>query len=94
MEHRNRIVQLTLIEVKQGETAIKTDENKVSSGLKKHYEDFLAFKSNQEYVNRVAKDMLLVLKQKKELGIVKGLEKLFGKEITEKGSLGNKVKRI
>lgn len=93
MEHRNRIVQLTLIEVKQGETAIKTDENKVSSGLKKHYEDFLAFKSNQEYVNCVAKDMLLVLKQKKDLGIVKGLEKLFGKELTEKDSLGNKVKR-
>lgn len=85
MEHRKRIVQLTLIEVKQGEMAIKTDENngKTSSGLKKHYEDFLAFKSNQEYVNSLAKDMLLVLKQKKELGLVKGLDKLFGKEISK-----------
>lgn len=85
MEHRKRRVQLTLIEVKQGEMAIKTEENnsKASSGLKKHYEDFLAFKSNQEYVNSVAKDMLLVLKQKKELGLIKGLDKLFEKEISK-----------
>ena len=76
MEHRNHIVQLTLIEVKQGATAIKTDKNN-SPGLKKHYEDFLAFKSNQEHVNSVAKDMLLVLKQKKELGLIEGLDKLF-----------------
>lgn len=79
---RNRIVQLTLIEVKQGEDAIRTNgEN--SPGLKKHYEDYLSFKKDQESVNRVAKDMLLVLKQKKELGLVKGLDKLFEKENTE-----------
>lgn len=93
MEHRDRTVQLTLIEVKQGETTIKTDENKASSGLKKHYEDFLAFKSNQEHVNCIAKDMLLVLKQKKELGLVNGLDKLFEKKITEEDALGNKVER-
>lgn len=82
MEHCNRIVQLTLIEVKQGEEAIKTNgEN--SPGLKKHYEDYLSFKEDQEYVDRVAKDMLLVLKQKKELGLVKGLDKLFEKENAE-----------
>lgn len=82
MEHRKRIVQLTLIEVKQGEDAIRTNgEN--SPGLKKHYEDYLSFKKDQESVNRVAKDMLLVLKQKKELGLVKGLDKLFEKGSTE-----------
>ena len=92
MEHRNHIVQLTLIEVKQGETAIKTDKNN-SPGLKKHYEDFLAFKSNQEHVNSVAKDMLLVLKQKKELGLIEGLDKLFEKGIIKKDALSNEVKQ-
>lgn len=82
MEHCNRIVQLTLIEIKQGEAAIKTNGEK-SSGLKKHYEDYLSFKKDQESVNRVAKDMFLVLKQKKELGLVKGLDKLFEKENIE-----------
>lgn len=75
---RNRIVQLTLIEVKQGDKAIKS-----LSGLKKHYDDYLSFKEDQEYVDCLAKDMLLVLKQKKELGLVKGLDKLFEKENTE-----------
>lgn len=82
MEHCNRIIQLTLIEVKQGEAAIKTNGEK-SSGLKKHYKDYLNFKLNKEYVDCVAKDMLLVLKQKKELGLVKGLDKLFEKENIE-----------
>lgn len=82
MEHCNRIVQLTLIEVKQGKDAIRTNgEN--SPGLKKHYKDYLSFKEDQEYVDCLAKDMLLVLKQKKELGLVKGLDKLFEKENTE-----------
>lgn len=92
MEHCNRIIQLTLIEVKQGEAAIKTNGEK-SSGLKKHYEDYLSFKKDQESVNCVAKDMLLVLKQKKELGLVKGLDNLFEKKVTEKDAWGNKVQR-
>lgn len=92
MEHRKRIVQLTLIEVKQGEDAIRTNgEN--SPGLKKHYDDYLKFKEKSESVNRVAKDMLLVLKQKKELGLVKGLDNLFEKKITEKDASGNIVER-
>lgn len=92
MEHRKRIVQLTLIEVKQGEDAIRTNgEN--SPGLKKHYDDYLSFKKDQEFVNRVAKDMLLVLKQKKELGLVKGLDNLFEKKITEKDASGNIVEQ-
>lgn len=45
MEHCNRIVQLTLIEVKQGKDAIRTNgEN--SPGLKKHYKDYLSFKED------------------------------------------------
>lgn len=92
MEHCKRIVQLTLIEVKQGEDAIRTNgEN--SPGLKKHYNDYLKFKEKPESVNRVAKDMLLVLKQKKELGLVKGLDNLFEKKVTEKDAWGNKVQR-
>lgn len=89
---RNRIVQLTLIEVKQGEDAIRTNgEN--SPGLKKHYNDYLKFKEKPESVNRVAKDMLLVLKQKKELGLVKGLDNLFEKKVTEKDAWGNEMQR-
>lgn len=92
MEHRKRIVQLTLIEVKQGEDAIRTNgEN--SPGLKKHYDDYLSFKEDQEYVDCLAKDMLLVLKQKKELGLVKGLDNLFEKKVTEKDASGNIVER-
>lgn len=92
MEHRKRIVQLTLIEVKQGEDAIRTNGEK-SPGLKKHYDDYISFKKGQESVNRVAKDMLLILKQKKELGLVKGLDNLFEKKITETDASGNIVER-
>jgi len=84
MEHSKRILQLTLIEVKQGEKAIETHETKnkkgelgVSAGLCKHYEDYLRFKDNKDYAKDVAKDMLIVLKQKHELGLIKGLDKLF-----------------
>lgn len=84
MEHRKRILQLTLIEVKQGDGAIETYETKnkkgelmLSAGLCKHYDDYLRFKENKDYVKDVAKDMLIVLKQKKELGLVKGVDKLF-----------------
>ena len=84
MEHRKRILQLTLIEVKQGDGAIETYETKnkkgksgLSAGLCKHYEDFLKFRDNKDYTRDVAKDMLIVLKQKKELGLIKGLDKLF-----------------
>lgn len=72
MEHSKRILQLVLIEVKQGDGAISG-----KNGLKKHYDDFVKFKSNSEYVGLVAQDMLIVLKQKYELGLVKGLDILF-----------------
>ena len=80
MEHRRRILQLTLIEVKQGDKAIKTTytkDGKPSAGLKKHYDDYLSFKENHKYVESVANDMLEVLKQKADLGLIKGIDKLF-----------------
>lgn len=76
MEHRKRILQLTLIEVKQGDGAIRTKDEK-SAGLKKHYDDYLQFLNNKTYFFEVANDMLSVLKQKMNLGLIEGLEKLF-----------------
>lgn len=79
MEHRKREIQLTLIEVKQGENAITTSETKdgLTAGLSKHYDDFIRFAKDSEYVKSIAADMLLILKQKKELGLVKGIDMLF-----------------
>lgn len=84
MEHKKRLLQLTLIEVKQGDGAIgtyktidKRGNSIVSAGLKKHYDDFIQFSSDMDYVRNVAEDMLLVLKQKRDLGLIKGLDKLF-----------------
>ncbi|MBR6857370.1 MAG: hypothetical protein IKM90_08035 [Bacteroidaceae bacterium] len=80
MEHRKRVLQLTLIEVKQGDKAIKTTfskDGKPSAGLRKHYDDYLRFKENHQYFEKVASDMLEVLKQKVYLGLIKGLDKLF-----------------
>lgn len=83
-KHRKRKLRLTLIEVKQGcgaiQTTEKTDQDgnlKSSSGLKKHYEDFLKFKSDKATVQEVAVDLCEVLRQKHELGLVKGMDLLF-----------------
>ena len=73
MEHRKRKVQMILIEVKQGENSIKSEK----SGLRKHYADYLRFKSQKEYAQKVAEDMITILYQKHVLGLVKGLENLF-----------------
>ncbi len=83
MNHKNRSLKLALIEVKQGEHAIKTTEMvkngiiKLKPGLRKHYEDYRNFLKDKEYVRAFADDMMNVLKQKKQLGLIKGLEKLF-----------------
>ena len=76
MEHRKRILQLTLIEVKQGDGAIRTKDEK-SAGLKKHYDDYLQFLNNKTYFFEVANDMLSALQLKMNLGLIEGLEKLF-----------------
>ena len=62
-----------MIEVKEGEKAITNKK----SGLKKHYDDFLKFQSDKKNFREVANDMLIVIKQKIELGLVKGLDYLF-----------------
>ena len=80
MEHKKRLLQLTIIEVKQGEESIVTsvDNNgKISPGLSKHYDDFMKLCQDKESVKALAEDMFVVLKQKTELGVVKGLELLF-----------------
>ena len=80
MEHKKRLLQLTIIEVKQGEESIGTsvDNNgKISAGLSKHYDDFEKLRQDKDGVKTLAEDMLIVLKQKMDLGLVKGLEKLF-----------------
>ncbi len=73
LEHKKRLLQFTMIEVKQGDKAI-TDKK---SGLTKHYDDFIKFQSNKKNFREVANDMLTVIKQKIELGLVKGLDYLF-----------------
>lgn len=89
MEHRKRLLQLTIIEVKQGEGSIVTSVDKngnISSGLSKHYDDFVKLYQDIDGVKSLAEDMLVVLKQKKDLGLVKGLDKLFedsrGRKVT------------
>ena len=80
MEHKKRLLQLTIIEVKQGEESIVTSvDNKgnISAGLSKHYDDFEKLRQDKDGVKTLAEDMLIVLKQKIDLGLVKGLEKLF-----------------
>lgn len=72
MNHGKRSLKLVMIEVKQGDGAISG-----KNGLQKHYEDFLKFKDNKESFTNVSSDMLSVLKQKYQLKLVKGLDKLF-----------------
>ena len=77
MGHTKRKVQMVIIEVKQGANSIKTGNKESGASLKKHYDDYLRFKGQTEYVKEVAKDMLTILHQKHLLGLVGGLEKLF-----------------
>ena len=65
-------LELTLIEVKQGAGSIRG-----KNGLKKHFNDFCSFRSNNEYVKEVSADMFEVLKQKTSLGLIKELSTLF-----------------
>ncbi len=72
MDHRRKVVKMCLIEVKQGENSLKG-----SAGLAKHMKDFESFVSDGNIVSKVKKDMIQVLYQKYQMGLVKGLEKLF-----------------
>ena len=72
MDHRRKVVKMYLIEVKQGENSLKG-----SAGLAKHIKDYNAFISDKSVVSKVADDMIKVLYQKYQMGLVKGLEHLF-----------------
>lgn len=85
MSHKKKKQELTmyLIEVKQGHKAIKTNKpntQKEGPGLLKHYHDFCEFRKDPAAVMSVKADMLEVLRQKTELGLVQGLQKLFVKD--------------
>ena len=67
---RKNEVQLTMIEVKQG-----TKSFKGNAGLQKHITDFELQSKDSDYMQKVAEDMLEILIQKKELGLIKGLDK-------------------
>lgn len=88
MSHKKKDLSMYLIEVKQGHNAIKTEKpntQKEGPGLLKHYHDFLVFLKDPTAVSCVKKDMLEVLRQKTELGLVHGLQELFEKN--EEGNL-------
>ena len=72
---RKNMVKMFMIEVKQGEHSLTG-----SAGLAKHMTDFEAFVSDKSVVSKVKKDMIQVLYQKYQLGLVKGLNHLFEKE--------------
>lgn len=73
--YKTRKLRLTLIEVKQGERAVKTKNS--NPGLIKHFEDYRKLVSNDEYIRCFSADMLVVLWQKHKLGLVKGLDVLY-----------------
>ena len=66
---RAQVVQLTLIEVKQGDNAIAG-----KCGLVKHFSDFQNLKLNAELTKELGEDMLKVLVQKQKLGLIKGID--------------------
>ena len=67
---RTNEVQLTMIEVKQG-----TKSFKGNAGLQKHITDFELLSKDSIEMQKVAEDMLEILIQKNELGLIKGLDK-------------------
>ncbi len=92
MSHKKKDLTMYLIEVKQGHNAIKTEKpntQKEGPGLLKHYHDFCEFRKDQAAAMCVKADMLEVLRQKTELGLVHGLQELFEKDaegnLTTKG---------
>lgn len=70
--HRKQVVQLTLIEVKQGDSAITG-----KCGLVKHISDFKKILANPVLTKELGNDMLKVLVQKQELGLIKGIDQYF-----------------
>ena len=73
-KRKSNNVSLAIIEVKQGIKAIRTTiskKGKISPGLKQHQEDFNKFIEDPTRKKEFMDDMLIVFKQKCELGLVK-----------------------
>lgn len=68
-------VSMAIIEVKQGIESVKTTSPK-SPGLKKHQEDFHNFIEDTFRKKEFMDDMLVVFKQKCELGLIKANSKI------------------
>lgn len=69
---------ITIFEVKQG---IKSCSGK--SGLHKHLKDFISFSKETNKVASFRNDMIDVFKQKRELGLITGMDKYKGIELVE-----------
>ena len=86
-------VSLAVIEVKQGYRTIKT--SKKCPGLRKHQKDFNAFIENKQKAHKLdafRQDMLMIFKQKCELKLIRGNEKM--QKITYSSDLQLKTPEI
>lgn len=76
---RTKKLKLTIIEVKQGTAAIETKRG--SSGLIKHFNDFKRLSTNSEHIELLKNDMLKILSQKYQLGLIdESVDILFEKD--------------
>jgi hypothetical protein len=57
--------KLVVIEMKYGDGALSG-----TAGMKKHYDDFVSFVSNERVLNDFKNEMLNVFRQKRELGLI------------------------
>lgn len=76
---KKNLVSLTVIEVKQGYNTVRTSSS--SPGLRSHQEDFSKFIEKKRTVGVLkdfCKDMVMIFKQKCELGLILANEKIEG----------------
>lgn len=75
------VVSLAVIEVKQGYNAVRTSitvkegKQRVNPGLKKHQQDFISF-IGKGSLSSFCEDMVMIFKQKCELGLILGNKKM------------------
>lgn len=79
-EHKKKALTMYIIEIKQGRGAISSSRGGLkneNAGLSKHLDDYHNLVGCKKLMEEIKEDMLDVLKQKYELGFIKGLDKLF-----------------
>lgn len=81
---KSNCVSMAVIEVKQGYKSVLTTEK--TPGLKQHQSDFNQLYENEERKKRFMDEMLVVFKQKCELGLIRANEKIE-KRLTEESEL-------